>query len=1648
MLRSKLSFTVLIFSLFCLSFSFVSASSLPIFYESFNDLNSIQSNLGHCGGGYGAPLCSEDQNIIFVLGLDGNGVKFGGGPECFDENYNRTNACFFKQINFVSGTIDQNQATVEFWVKPIIGYSGTYNSALTGIFGKISVSKPDAATVTGFWQYEGVDSFLYNVPENSIGWHKAVFTVDCDINEMGVYVDDKLIKKLIPNFICSALRTGTFKFALGFGNPYDVEVTNSTIDEAKVFNYAKSFEEIKEDYYAEVSNPLIDCNSNSDCGSDDWVDSSFCSNNTAFKNYKTFTCNNPSAPNSVCSSLIAPKLIETCSAGCNKGYCVISNPQIEQFMKGMNYTSWWFNEYESNESNSSLSLLKQSTNSTWVSILATQYLDSFSDTNIKPISYKTPTDLGIVKAIQKIHSLGMKVSLKPHVDVGANSSGYRGYISYSLESDWNKWFESYKNFILHYANIAQANNVELFVIGTELSGTSQREIDWRNIISEVRRVYSGKIVYAANHDEYSNISWWSALDYVGVDAYFRLTDKLDPSIWELQDSFAQHMNGLDSFAADFNKKIILTEIGFQSRDGTNITPWSSSRPLDLNEQADCYNAVLEVMKNDSNIQGAFFWNWLTSTTQGGLTDLEFTPYRKPAQAVIADYYGKSFAVDAFIPIIQCVSNTDCGIDSWFGLNYCNSNNIWGIFRAFVCNNPGTINSNCSFVDSNQLKDLCLSGQICSNAVCVTPFCSSDLECNDNNSFTVDVCVNPGTANSVCTNSLIPIVCSTDLECNDNNSLTADTCLNPNTLFSVCVFTPIPIICFNDAGCNDNDSLTVDVCLNPGTSISACQHNPVIIACSSDAQCGSNGLVGKVCNGNYLYDLMRSYTCNNPGAGNSFCSVLDVNSFNQTCNYGCSNGICLTGNVVCSTNSECNDNNSNTDDLCINPGTLESVCNHSPIVIACSNNLQCNDNNSVTTDTCVNPGTVLSSCAHTITDCSVTNSCGVIFYESFNDLNSIQSNLGRCGGEYGAPFCREDHNIVFVPGLKGTGVKFGGNFIKQIGYSFQSNALKKGTIEFWVKPTVVASSIWNSDLTGSTGKISIDKPSASSSLQALWQYKMYGSFNLTLLENSIGWHKATFTWNCDTNAVTLYIDDKLFKQQLINNFYPSCVDNFNPIFLQFGNPYLAEPSNSTIDEAKVFNYVKTFSEIKQDYYEKVHLPVVKCSYASDCGSNTWIGEQVTCNGNSIAQMYRTFSCINPGKVTSYCSSVDALKNKSACLTTQICSNGACVVPTCKTNTQCNDNNVLTIDKCVNPNTINSTCTHTPIACTASVQCGVNAWLNQTTCSGNNIGDFYRTFTCVLPGTLNSYCKSVDTLKTKSYCASGTLCSSGVCVKPTCSSNTQCNDSNSYTSDVCVNPGKLTSVCTHGEIRCLAAKDCNDNNLFTMDVCKSPGLVTSVCVYTPIACTNNVSCDDKNVLTIDSCSYPNTTSSKCNHVGIKCASNLNCEDNNSLTSNICENPGTTSSICKFYPLIPQTIWSIAPTSWNSYFGSATCNILTKKVCPDEMGWEGRSVTYAFVLPKGELDNNLSFNFNVVYKNWATSKNVLLKVSAGSLTSSLKVIDSNLEINKLGLFTINIPKSNFVQGVTNYIQLYGNNITPVGYGTNPPNFKIDSISLTQVQ
>jgi hypothetical protein len=258
------------------------------------------------------------------------------------------------------------------------------------------------------------------------------------------------------------------------------------------------------------------------------------------------------------------------------------------------------------------------------------------------------SDSGITDLARRARALGMGTILKPHIWVGHYSidGQQRNQIGFASESDWYDWEKEYRRFIFYYADLASRIDAEIFVVGTELATAAvQRPEYWRNLVTDIRDRYRGQLTYAANwYREYSDIAFWPDLDFVGVQAYFPLSDTPEVSESDLRLGWTPHIEALAAISRDTGKPIFFTEIGYRSVRESPVEPWrwASRQEVHLTRpdtavQTALYRAFFTQVWRKPWFAGASFWRWHTeSESVGPLRDIDFTPQHKPALDVLRD----------------------------------------------------------------------------------------------------------------------------------------------------------------------------------------------------------------------------------------------------------------------------------------------------------------------------------------------------------------------------------------------------------------------------------------------------------------------------------------------------------------------------------------------------------------------------------------------------------------------------------------------------------------------------------------------------------------------------------------------------------------------------------------------------------------------------------------------------------------------------------------------------------------------------------------------------------------------------------------------------------------------------------------------------
>ena len=88
-----------------------------------------------------------------------------------------------------------------------------------------------------------------------------------------------------------------------------------------------------------------------------------------------------------------------------------------------------------------------------------------------------------------------------------------------------------------------------------------------------------------------------------------------------------------------NKPVVLTEAGFSAVVNAHRAPWEdeTGKPLSLEEQARCYDALMSAFYEKPWFQGVYWWK-LGTNGYGGPDNNSMTPWRKPAMEVVKRWY--------------------------------------------------------------------------------------------------------------------------------------------------------------------------------------------------------------------------------------------------------------------------------------------------------------------------------------------------------------------------------------------------------------------------------------------------------------------------------------------------------------------------------------------------------------------------------------------------------------------------------------------------------------------------------------------------------------------------------------------------------------------------------------------------------------------------------------------------------------------------------------------------------------------------------------------------------------------------------------------------------------------------------------------------
>ncbi|HEY2828152.1 MAG TPA: hypothetical protein VGJ04_11185 [Pirellulales bacterium] len=357
------------------------------------------------------------------------------------------------------------------------------------------------------------------------------------------------------------------------------------------------------------------------------------------------------------------------------------------FIKG--YTWGWVGyrgQYETPRSATSMKRLSD-TGAQWVCIAFGVSMKTFDTPEISwgESNPSMVSDDEIRHAIDMARQFGMKVILKPVVnpddnvwraqikftkpapddnqspppDVAKSSASTKASPPKQIKDldKWDRWWENYSAFMLHYAKLAEEKHVPIFCLGCEMNSSEEFEDHWRKLIAEVRKVYTGLLTYNVNHDNEDNVHWWDDVDFISVSAYYAIRPANNRSmdeavkettpVDEIVAGLQRIKSRLAKISAKWHKPILFIETGVLNARGFARYPWSHNdehidSPIDEQEQANFYEAMCQAFWNEPWFMGFTWWEWPAQIPDLNHPDgtRTFSVDGKKGEAILREWYAK------------------------------------------------------------------------------------------------------------------------------------------------------------------------------------------------------------------------------------------------------------------------------------------------------------------------------------------------------------------------------------------------------------------------------------------------------------------------------------------------------------------------------------------------------------------------------------------------------------------------------------------------------------------------------------------------------------------------------------------------------------------------------------------------------------------------------------------------------------------------------------------------------------------------------------------------------------------------------------------------------------------------------------------------
>ena len=255
----------------------------------------------------------------------------------------------------------------------------------------------------------------------------------------------------------------------------------------------------------------------------------------------------------------------------------------------------------------------------------------------------SPREYCLSSATRLAQEAGLQVSWNLHVDpVGGE---WRGAMQ---PKDKQAFLLSYRTFSRFFAELAQDKEVDLLVPATEMVSMMEREEDrraWASIFLELHTLFFGDIVYGADRTEYGYLGeafWDACCDFIGLTAWYALSDQDRPSDSELERAWKPIVKSLKDFSNQMKMRMIIIEgPGYRLVEGCAKDPAEYRLKHKQSEacQAESYRAFLREFseENRSFLAGHFAWE----VTAPGEEESDYSPLGRLAESWLKQAWSSS-----------------------------------------------------------------------------------------------------------------------------------------------------------------------------------------------------------------------------------------------------------------------------------------------------------------------------------------------------------------------------------------------------------------------------------------------------------------------------------------------------------------------------------------------------------------------------------------------------------------------------------------------------------------------------------------------------------------------------------------------------------------------------------------------------------------------------------------------------------------------------------------------------------------------------------------------------------------------------------------------------------------------------------------------